>query len=132
MYQEYDTKTGTIKATVLISAETAQGAMRDCGAHLCEGDGDGLTHYVDVRASPPVVREKQPQQTRQDKTEIRADGEDFVTLSDLPIPCEVRIGEDLYQVDDGIMEWGTLRRGEYKIAVEAVPFLVWESEVRAV
>ena len=132
MFQSYDPETGKIIYTIRMEPDGVEEITKKFGEHLAERNGNGVTHYVDVRASPPVLREKQPQQTRLDKGELKANGEDFITLSDLPIPCKVRIGEDLYQVNDGILEWGTLRRGDYHITVEAVPFLVWDAEVCAV
>lgn len=132
MYQEYDPETGQIIGTSAMDAKTANDAIEQCEAHLCKGNGDWRTHYVDISASPPVVREKQPQQTQQDKVELHADGVELLTLSALPVPCIATIGGERYNVDDGVLEWGTLRRGDYHITVEAVPFLAWESEVRAV
>lgn len=132
MYQEYNPESGQIIGTSAMDAKTANDAIEQCEAHLCEGDGDWRTHYVDISTSPPVVREKQQQQTRLDKTELQADGEDFITLSNLPVPCKVTIAGEQYEVDDGVFEWGTLRRGKYQIAVEAVPFLNWNAEVCAV
>ena len=55
-----------------------------------------------------------------------------MTLSNLPIPCTVRIGDDKYSVTDGVFEFGTLRAGMYSIEVESVPFLPWNGGVRAI
>lgn len=132
MYQSYDPETGKIKYTLQITTEAARAAVEQFGEHLAEGDGEAQTHYVDVHAVPPILRGKQPQQTQQDKVELHADGVELLTLSALPVPCIATIGGERYNVDDGVLEWGTLRRGDYHITVEAVPFLTWESEVRAV
>lgn len=58
IYQSYDSQTGGINYTLEISPESAKAAVEQFGEHLVEGEGDGRTHYVDVRASPPILREK--------------------------------------------------------------------------
>lgn len=131
MYQSYNIDTGKIKYTLQISAESAKAAVEQFGEYLIEGDGESQTHYVDITVSPPILREKQQQQTQQDKKELHADGVELLILSDLPVPCIVTIGGERYDVDDGVLEWATLRRGKYAIRVSAVPFRDWESEVTA-
>lgn len=132
MFQSYDPETGKINYTLQMSKGNIDEIVEKFDEHLAEGDGDYRTHYVDITVSPPILREKQQQQTQQDKVELHADGVELLTLGALPVPCVVTIGGERYNVDDGVLEWGTLRAGEYHITVEAVPFLTWESEVRAV
>ena len=132
MFQSYNPETGRINYTLQMSPDGIEEIIEKFGEHLAEGDGGWQTHYVDIYTSPPVVREKQPQATRQDKTELYSGGKDFMILSALPVPCVLKIGGKRYEVDDGVFEWATLRAGDYSIEVEAVPFLTWKGEVRVV
>ena len=132
MYQSYDPNTGEILYTTYISPADAKAAVEQFGDHLCEGDGDGLTHYVNIHASPPRVVQRPAQATQQNKTEVTANGTDLLVLSGLPVPCVVNIGAEQYNVPDGILEWATLMPGARQITVQVFPYLDWTSEVTAV
>ncbi|MDR1471365.1 MAG: hypothetical protein LBS75_02485 [Synergistaceae bacterium] len=96
------------------------------------GDWNPDTHYIDLSGDEPTPRECPAMPVSQDKAEITADGEDFMSLAGLPEPCRVRIGSAEYDVPDGALEWSTVMPAAYKIEVEAFPYLTWEGEVRAV
>ena len=114
-----------------MSEETADYMRRELGICLIEGKGDNSTHYVDITHTPHKIVERIPQTTKQNKSQIRADGNDILILSDLPVPCSVRIGETTYEVDDGVLEWSTVLVGEYPITINSFPYLDWEAEVIA-
>lgn len=127
-YTKYDPKTGMI-AWVISSDEnmlTAEDFPHIPGAY------DTAGFFVDIAASPPAIKKRPPQSTRQDKETIAADGEEIMTLSALPVPCMVEVDGDRYEVADGLFEWGTRRAGEYALRVTAFPFLDWEGTVTAV
>lgn len=130
LYQVYEIGTGRILSSITVSEEVAE-YMRERGETLVEGSGNDQEHFVDVRISPPEIKERPMQRTRQDKASIRADGRDFMTLSDLPRPCVVKVGAERYEVPDGILEWGTRRAGEYPLRVVAFPWLDWGGMVTA-
>jgi len=129
-YQCYDPKTGRIFSTVTVSEDIAE-HMQAQGEALIEGDGNDLEHFIDVSISPPKIRERPKQTTRQDKTHIKADGEDMMTLSGLPIPCNISINGTAFDVKDGLLEMTTLLPGDYVIRAEAFPFVDWEGKVTA-
>jgi hypothetical protein len=96
------------------------------------GEGDSKTQYIDTTKSPPVIRARPAMAIRQSKTTIIADGVDSMTLSGLPVPCDVTIGNSAYHVEDGELEWGTLMPRVYEIRVNAFPYLEWSTEVTAI
>ena len=104
---------------------------RELGICLIEGEGEASTHYVDITQTPHKIVPRTPQRTAQSTLQIAADGNDSLILSDLPIPCSVRIGEATYEVDDGVLEWSTVLVGKYPITINSFPHLDWKAEVIA-
>ena len=54
-----------------------------------------------------------------------------MTLSGLPIPCNISINGTAFDVKDGLLEMTTLLPGDYVIRAEAFPFVDWEGKVTA-
>lgn len=131
IFQEYNPKTGIILCTRTISQEMADCMKNDFNACLLEGEGDNSTHYVDITKTPHEITLKHAQKTTQSSTQISADGEDTLILDNLPVPCNVSIGNETYTVNDGCLEWSTLLRGIYPICVSAFPYIDWKGEVKA-
>ena len=131
IYQEYNPETGEILCTRTMSEETADYMRRELNICLIEGEGDNSTHYVDITQTPPKIVPRTPQSTAQSTSQIAADGNDTLILSDLPLPCSVRIGESTYDVDDGVLEWSTVLAGRYPITVSSFPHVDWKGEVIA-
>lgn len=52
-----------------------------------------------------------------------------IILADLPVPCTVSVGGEIYQVDDGELEWMTPLPGVYTVEVRAWPYREWRREV---
>lgn len=129
-YQRYDPKTGRIFSTVTV-AEDIAGHMRAQGETLIEGEGNDLEHFVDVSISPPKIRERQKQTTRQDKKRIKADGEDVCTISALPKPCILDLNGERIEVGDGAFLFSTVFSSVYQIRVEAFPWQDWIGEIMA-
>ena len=96
------------------------------------GEADIIMDYVDVSLSPPVIKRRLEMQITQSKTRILSNGADAMALSSLPIPAQVQINSETYNVPDGELEWGTVMPATYKITVRAFPYLDWEGEVTAV
>ena len=124
----YDPETGRITAIRL-------GPYADIaneGYSFILGDADILTEYVDITQPTLEIKKRPLMDITQDTDIMYADGSDTMVLSGLPIPCEVTIGGQVYQVPDGIFEFQTTAAGDYKIIVSAFPYMDWESEVIAV
>lgn len=124
----YDENTGRISVCHYGEEET----VKLNAIYYVLGHYDSETHYIDLSGDNPEPRERPAMPVTQDKTEITADGEDFITLAGLPMPCRVHIGSAEYDVPDGALEWSALMPAAYKIKAEAFPYLDWEGEVRAV
>ena len=127
-YTKYDAKTGMI--TWVISADEEMLTENDFPN--IPGAYDASTHFVDIGTDPPEIKERPPMKTKQNKTEIKADGAELVKFSKLPKPCKVQVNNEEYQVEDGVFEWGTRLPGMYVVRVVAFPFLDWEGTVTAV
>lgn len=131
IFQEYNPQTGVILCTRIMSQELADCMKRDFNACLLEGEGDNSTHYVDITKTPPEITRKHAQKTTQSALQISADGEDTLILDNLPVPCNVSIGNETYTVNDGCLEWSTLLQGIYSIWVSAVHYVDWKGQVKA-
>ena len=127
-YTKYDAKTGII--TWVISADEEMLTENDFPN--IPGAYDASTHFVDIATDPPEIKERPSIKTKQNKTEIKADGAELVKFSKLPKPCKVQVNGEEYQVEDGVFEWGTRLPGVYVVRVVAFPFLDWEGTVKAV
>jgi hypothetical protein len=89
------------------------------------------THYVDPAQAEYVGRpELAPALDRLQVSADPARGE-FVTLSDLPVPCRVRVGGRVEEVDEGGLELSFDTPGTYQVRVEAWPFQDWEASIEA-
>lgn len=124
---EYDPETGW-----LLGMWTMDESMIDAwGRPHVEGAHDPMTHFVDIHAAQPHVKPRPRLEMRRNKAVIKANGEDIVKFSDLPIPCLITIRDAEYRVEDGVFEWGTRLAGDYVIKISAFPYLDWEGTVRA-
>lgn len=93
---------------------------------------DGRVYYIETAAMPHFAKYRPEQKTSLSRNTVDANGQDLIIFSNLPAPCAVNIGEHRYEVEDGVLEWGTLMPGTYRVRVEAFPYLDWETEVTAV
>ena len=89
--------------------ESVQATSEVTGHPFVEGDGDPEVQYVQDRsivsrpASSVVLREH--------------------TLSELPVPCVIRIGDRSYPCNDITAELSFDQPGTYLVTVEAWPYL---------
>lgn len=127
-FTKYDQKTGMI--TWVISADEEMLTENDFPN--IPGAYDASAYFVDIGTDPPEIKERPPMETKQNKTEIKADGAELVKFSKLPKPCKVQVNNEEYQVEDGVFEWGTRLPGVYVVRVVAFPFIDWEGTVTAV
>lgn len=153
----YDTRTGEIVSTggILLLPEFREEQIRaalvpwvhlqDTGdgtfveSHaLVEEDANPAMQYVQVLDSVAAVVDKPELVIEIDRTEIVADGEDFVTLTGLPDPCEIIIDDPdptvettMTQVFGGGFEFAAATPGVYTIEVRRFPFLAWKAEITA-
>jgi alpha-D-ribose 1-methylphosphonate 5-triphosphate diphosphatase PhnM len=125
---QYNPQTGAIKYI-------RTGIYRDIlaeGEAFVIGSANLHTDYIDLAQSPPAITPRPSMRITQDTSTITADGADTMTLSGLPAPCTVTIGNTVYDVPDGELEWGTLMPATSQIKVESFPYLNWEGEVAAI
>ena len=126
-YTKYNPKNGMIEWVI----NCEENMLTENDRPNISGNYGAGAFYVDVAASPPLAKRRPPQNTRQSRRNIAADGVETITLSALPVPCRVDVDGERYDVEDGIFEWGTRRAGEYSLRVTAFPFLDWEGTVTA-
>lgn len=98
------------------------------------GQHDRRTHFVDLSQSPPQAIRRPAMPIRQNKTKILADGEDFLTLSDIPAESVLFIGDALQPdaISDGLLEYATHLPGTLEFRLAKFPYLDWVGEVAAV
>ncbi|NUB28220.1 hypothetical protein [Azospirillum brasilense] len=82
-------------------------------------EADGTTHYIDV--STGQLLERPPLDLQVSKTELVADGEDFVTVTGVPVGCSVVTPAGHFIVEDGVVEFATVRRGTHRLFFDAFP-----------
>ncbi|MFY3080808.1 hypothetical protein ACOTF2_12180 [Achromobacter xylosoxidans] len=89
--------------------ESVQATSEVTGHPFVEGEGNFATQYVQERAivprpeSPAVLIER--------------------TLSALPVPCTIKIGDIAYPCNDTTAELAFDQPGTYHVTVEAWPYL---------
>jgi hypothetical protein len=105
---------------------------------LLEGAADPELHYVITFAETPTVMDRPPIPYVIDKTEILADGEDYLTITGLHNPCTIVIDdpdptvETLVQtVEGGGFEFSADTPGLYIIEISRFPFLPTRIEITA-
>ena len=82
-----------------------------------------------VKANAPTLRpDMEPAIS---KTEVLADGEDEVLITNLPIPTTVNVKGQITEVDDGELVLTFDTPGEYRIQLEAFPYLPFETVIHA-
>lgn len=126
---EYEPLDGSLMGVWTVEEET----LDKIGIHYyVEGEHDSKNFFVEIDTEAHEVKPRPKQATKQNKTEIKADGIELVKFSKLPQPCKVHVNSEKYQVEDGVFEWGTRLPGVYVVRVVAFPFLDWEGTVTAV
>lgn len=108
----------------------------DCSALKVSGDPN--TQYVQVLSETPTVVARPNLQVSVDKTSIIADGDDYLTLSGLPDPCEIIIDAPdptvettITEVLGGGFEFEATTPGLYTIEIRRFPFLPFKIEITA-
>lgn len=98
-----------------------------------EGDASPDEYYVDVYVSPPVVRPSPPMDLTINKTEIAADGIDYVEISGFPLETQIHLpdGSTIIEDGDGVLQWSTAVPGEFRIYWTHYRFLNGEVIVSA-
>jgi hypothetical protein len=69
------------------------------------------------------------------KLTLLADGIDSVAITDLPIPCTVKVGNDTHQLsdpEDTTFEFTTDTVGTFTVTVEQFPYITKSWEIEAV
>lgn len=130
-YIQYDPNTGEIVCFYNMPQDSASYMAEQLGFCLMETENADVNCYVDITKTPPEIALKHAQKTTQSASQIYADGEDTLILDNLPVPCKVSIGNKIYTVNDGSLEWSTLLQGTYPIRVNAATYVDWKGEVKA-
>lgn len=122
----YDSKSGQL-------GSVRNGQMADIIAEALPfvlGEHDHDTQYVDIDTKQ--IKQRPEMHILQNTKTIKANTDQMLSLSGLPLNCYVNIGAHRYFVDDGILEWSTPMTGTFPIVVECFPFVDWFSEVTVI
>lgn len=108
----------------------------DCAA--LEEDSDPETQYVQGLSETPTVIDRPNLQIRIDKTSIIAGGEDYLTLTGLPDPCQIivdapdpTVETTVTEVSGGGFEFEAATPGIYAIEIRRFPFLPFRIDIMA-
>lgn len=108
----------------------------DCAS--LEVDSDANTQYVQVLSETPTIVDRPYLQISIDKTSIIAGGDDYLTLTGLPDPCEIIIDAPdptvettITEVSGGGFEFEATTPGLYTIEVRRFPFVPFRVDVTA-
>jgi hypothetical protein len=110
---------------MLIDEETGQARMHIPG--YVEPDCSIMTHYVDVATDEIVDR---PRIEPLVKTEIKADGKDFIPISGLPDPTTVYVDDEPYVIEGGRLDFASDAPGTYRLRI-GWPCQDWTAEIVA-
>lgn len=76
--------------------------------------------YIDITQSPPTLKDKTPLIADFDSLILQANGNDFITLSNLPEICTVWLDQEPHEITDGVFEFDALSPGVYEVYVDEV------------
>lgn len=110
-YTLYNPATGEIRGQVICAASDIELNVLPGEAYI-DGGYSALTYYI----LDGVATEKT----------LMSPVVSGWTISNLPIPCNVRVGGVGYDVDDGVFEFSSPLPGPYKCIISAVPYLTTE------
>jgi len=97
--------------------------------YVVEGEANDVTQYVDTVTWE--VKDKPPLPAVLSKTTLAADGVDSITVSGLPVPCQVVLDKVQYEVPDGEFEFTVDLPGEYTLSIQVVNYLPFDTTVTA-
>lgn len=108
----------------------------DCAA--VEMDSDRNTQYVQMLSETPTIVNRPNLQVSVDKTTIIGGGDDYLTLTGLPDPCQIiidapdpTVATTVTEVTGGGFEFEAATPGVYTIEVKRFPFLPFRIDVTA-
>ena len=107
------------------------------GEKVIVGAYSDLTHYApDLDAASPVVADVDATPRPElpalvSRTTIQADGVDAAVITGLPVPCAFMIDGEAHETTDGTIEVTATVAGAYVVAIDAWPFLPWQTVVTA-
>lgn len=121
--------TGQILRTVQCLAADMGGQLANDEFYIA-GSYDAQTQYL---VGSTTVQNKQECLATSNKTQITADGQDELVISNLPTPCVVFwVGVEEYEITDGAFEFSTDTPGDYRFQVRSVEYLDTEFDVEAI
>jgi len=136
-YSIYDRTNGWIDLNVSCPSWSIKNYIEDDNFTYVNGRYPSSKYYVDLSSGEP--KEKPQIQPELDKTEVKADGEDFITITNLPtddlngnpIETEVRVSGTEYPINDGNLELSVDAPGEYKINIRATNHKPYRTTIQA-
>lgn len=146
-YTIYRPSSGEILASGMISGSADMISVQidanvaiygnDCSALKVSSDSN--TQYVQVLSETPTVVDRPKLQVNVDKTSIIAGGDDYLTLTGLPDPCEIIIDAPdptvettVTEVAGGGFEFEAATPGSYTIEVRRFPFIPFRIDITAI
>lgn len=129
-YAEFDPDTGRIERVISVPPPgiDARPGLLFLGQLSKATDGK---NYVVNPQNNPALAARATLGATWNKTAIAADGNDFATLSGLPVPCVVHVDGVPVPVSDGLLEFGAVAPGQYRIKVDEAAYLPAEWVVDA-
>lgn len=130
----FDPETGEIEQFVVVGDDRAYGKiLTDEGRTFIKTKHTNMpdpAQYFVKQGRVVVPRPKMP--VTVSRRVISANGEDVSVVSGLPVPCKVRIDDQLHDVDDGSVELVAKMPTTYRISVEHFPYLPWSVDIVAI
>jgi hypothetical protein len=139
MHIFYNTNTGELICRIMCPDEDLQANIDNQGEGYgvfpyYPSDDDSIieTHYYDLANTilPRPLITSEP-----NKLILYADSVDSVILLGLPVPCTVKAGNDIHQLDDPedtTFEFTTDTVGTFTVTVEQFPYITKSWEIEAV
>jgi len=121
------TNTGVILRTGVCPEDSFLLQATEPNSYVIEGTANDVLQWVDNG----VVRDKEEVSAIISTLTLEANGIDSINILGLPIPCTIKIDDNVYEVEDGEFEFTTDLPGIYKIKAESFLYLPKKWEVTA-
>jgi hypothetical protein len=78
-----------------------------------------------------IITEKTDMGCTPDKMTVMADGVDYVTISNMPVPCTVSVQDETLEVTEGEVELTFDLPGKYEVKVSSRAHFDWKVKINA-
>lgn len=119
-YVMYDDTGMIVSIMVGLEADAAQCCHQEGWKYISTDVSPGYDYYY---VDQDQLKSKLAFAGILDKTQVKADGNDYITLTSLPIPCTVSVNNKTYEVTDGTAQISFNLPGNYMLSITSVPQL---------